>query len=120
MPRYVDGFVLPLKKKNLAAYRSLSRKAGKIWKKHGALEYIECVGDDFSMKGVASFPKLARTRRGEVVLFSFIVYKSRRHRDQVNKKVMADPLIGKMCDPEDMPFDVGRMAYGGFRAFVDL
>ena len=120
MPRYVDGFVLPVKKRNLATYRRLSQKAGRVGKKHGALEYIETVGDDLSMPGMASFAKLARAKRGEVVLFSFILYKSRRHRDQVNKQVMADPAVARMCKPEEMPFDVKRMAYGGFKAFVDL
>ncbi|MDQ5977142.1 MAG: hypothetical protein QG602_114 [Verrucomicrobiota bacterium] len=121
MPRYVDGFVIPLKKKNLAAYRRIAAKAGKIWKKHGALDYVEAAGDDLKIKGmVTSFPKLAKTKGGETVLFSFIIYKSRAHRDAVNKKVMADPAIQNMCDPKNSPFDFKRMAYGGFKALVDL
>ncbi len=121
MPRYVDGFVIPLKKKNLAAYRRMAAKAGKLWKEHGALEYMECAGDDLKIKGmVASFPKLARLKAGETVLFSFIIYKSRKHRDAVNRKVMADPRIQAMCDPKNSPFDFRRMIYGGFKAIVDL
>jgi uncharacterized protein YbaA (DUF1428 family) len=121
MPRYVDGFVIPLKKKNVAAYRRIAAKAGRLWKEHGALEYVEAAGDDLKIKGmVASFPKLARTKAGETVFFSFILYRSRKHRDAVNKKVMADPRIHAMCDPKNSPFDFKRMAYGGFRALVDL
>lgn len=121
MPRYVDGFVIPLKKKNLKAYHRIAAMAGKIWKKHGALDYVEAVGDDLKIKGmVNSFPKIAKTKSGETVLFSFIIYKSRAHRDAVNKKVMADPAIQNMCDPKDSPFDFKRMAYGGFKALVDL
>ncbi len=121
MPRYIDGFVIPLKKNKLATYRRIAAAAGKIWKKHGALEYIEAIGDDLKIKGmVTSFPKIARTKTGETVLFSFIVYKSRVHRDAVNKKVMQDPLLMSLCDPKKSPFDFRRMAYGGFKAFVDL
>lgn len=120
MARYVDGFVLPVPKKNLAAYRRMAAAAGKIWKQLGAVEYVECVGDDLKTKGMASFPRLARAKPSETVCFSFIVYKSRAHRDRVNAKVMKDPRIMKMMDGKKMPFDVKRMAYGGFRAIVDL
>ena len=121
MPRYVDGFVIPIKKKNLAAYRRMAAKAGKIWKKHGALDYLEAVGDDLMIKGmINSFPRMAKTKTAETVVFSYIVYKSRSHRDAVNKKVMADPAIANMCDPKKSPFDFKRMAYGGFKALVDL
>lgn len=121
MPRYVDGFVIPLKKNKLATYRRIAAAAGKIWKKHGALEYIEAVGDDLKIKGmVTSFPKIARTKTGETVLFSFIIYKSRQHRDRVNAKVMQDPLLMTLCDPKKSPFDFRRMAYGGFKAIVDV
>lgn len=121
MPRYIDGFVIPLKKKNLAAYRRMAAKAGKIWQKYGALAYMECVGDDLKIKGmVQSFPKMAKLKAGETVVFSFITYKSRKHRDAVNKKVMQDPILLAMCDPQDSPFDFRRMAYGGFQALVDL
>lgn len=121
MPRYVDGFVLPLKKKNLAAYRRIAAKACKIWKKYGALNYVEAVGDDLKIKGmVNSFPKIARSKGGETVVFSYIVYKSRAHRDAVNKKVMKDPVLLSLCDPQNSPFDFRRMAYGGFKVLVSL
>jgi uncharacterized protein YbaA (DUF1428 family) len=120
MPRYVDGFVIPIKKKNLEAYRRMAAKACKVWKKYGALDYIEAVGDDLKIKGmVASFPKIAKIRSGETVLFSFITYKSRAHRDAVNKKVMKDPELQNLCDPKNSPFDFKRMAYGGFKALVE-
>ena len=115
--RYVDGFVLPVPRKNLAAYRRVSRKAGKIWREHGALEYRECAGDDLEMKFGISFARLAKAKRGETVMFSWIVYKSRADRDRVNAKVMKDPRLGAMGP---MPFDVKRMACGGFKVFVDL
>jgi uncharacterized protein YbaA (DUF1428 family) len=119
--RYVDGFLLPVPKRNLAAYRRISTKAGKVWRRYGALEYVEAVGDDFSMGMGVSFKKAARSRPSEVVLFSFIVYRSRRHRDAVNKKVMKDPyMLRMMNDPKAMPFDARRMAYGGFKTIVDL
>lgn len=121
MPRYTDGFVIPIKKTKLAAYRAMAAKAGKIWKEHGALAYLEGVGDDLKIAGLATtFPKLVKAKPGETVLFSFIVYRSRKHRDAVNRKVMADPRIQAMCDPESPPFDMKRMAYGGFQALVDL
>ena len=116
---YVDGFVIPIQKKKLAAYRSMAAKAGKIWRKHGALDYKECAGDDLKIKGVLPFTRLAKAKPGETVLFSFIVYKSRAHRDKVNARVMKDPRIADLCDPKDMPFDVKRMAYGGFKVLVD-
>jgi uncharacterized protein YbaA (DUF1428 family) len=117
--RYVDGFVLAVPKRNTVAYRRLAKKAGKIWKEHGALEYFECAGDDLKHKGVVTFPKQMRLKAGENVFFSFIVYKSRRDRDRVNKKVMKDPRIARMA-PSTMPFDMKRMVYGGFKALVDL
>jgi uncharacterized protein YbaA (DUF1428 family) len=117
---YVDGFVLPVPKKNLAAYRKLAREAGKIWRKHGALDYKECIGDDLKVKGLVSFPKMVKAKSGETVFFSYIVYKSKAHRNQVNAKVMKDPRLAKMCDPNKMPFDVKRMAYGGFKVIVDV
>lgn len=121
MPRYVDGFLIPMKKKNLAAYRRMAMAAGKIWKEHGALAYIEAGGDDLKVKGmVSSFPRVTRMKPGETVFFSFIIYKSRRHRDAVNKKVMADPRIHALCDPQKTPFDFKRLNYGGFKALVDL
>jgi uncharacterized protein YbaA (DUF1428 family) len=121
MSRYVDGFVIPMKKSKLAAYRKMAAQAGKIWKDHGALEYLECIGDDLRIAGITmTFPKLTKLKPGETVAFSFIVYKSRKHRDVVNKKVMADPRTQAMCDPENPTFDMKRMAFGGFAAIVDL
>lgn len=117
---YIDGFVVPLPKKNVESYRRISRAAGKVWRELGALEYRECLGDDLNVKAPTTFPKRMRLRRGETLAFSWIVYKSRAHRDRVNKKVMADPRIAKMMDGKDMPFDVKRMLYGGFKVVVDL
>jgi uncharacterized protein YbaA (DUF1428 family) len=118
MPRYADGFVIVVPKKNLKAYEALSRKAGKVWKEYGALEYLECVGDDLEQKFGTPFPKLAKLKRNETVVFSWILYKSRAHRDRVNKKVMKDPRLAG--DINDMPFEMKRMSYGGFSALVDL
>jgi uncharacterized protein YbaA (DUF1428 family) len=118
---YVDGFLLPVPKKNLAAYARMSKKAGKIWREHGAIEYKECAGDDLGVKkgmGV-DFRRLMRLKPGEVPVFAFIVYKSRAHRDRVNAKVMADQRIQGMMGETSMPFDVKKMAYGGFRVIVD-
>ena len=116
---YVDGFVLAVPRRKLEAYQRLSRAAGKVWREHGALEYRECVGDDLKIKMGMPFPRLARVKPGEVVVFSWIVYKSRAARDRVNAKVMKDPRITKtMTDP--MPFDVKRMSYGGFKIIVDM
>ena len=119
MARYIDGFVLPVPKKKLPAYLRMSKAAGKVWREHGAVEYVECIGEDLKMSFGVPFPKLAKAKAGETVVFSWIVYKSRSHRDQVNKKVMADPRILKsMTGP--MPFDVKRMSMGGFRSIVDM
>ncbi len=118
---YVDGFLLSIPKRKVGVYRQISRRAGKIWMDHGALEYRECVGDDYRAKGMVAFPKLARAKSGEAVVFSWIVYKSRAHRDRVNKKVMSDPRMEKMMQqPHAMPFDPKNMAYGGFKVIVDL
>ena len=117
---YVDGFVLPVPKKNLDAYRRMARRAGKIWKEHGALEFRECAGDDLDTPMSVSFPKVVEAKRGETVLFSWIVYKSRAHRDRVNAALMKDPRIEKMMDTKSMPFDAKRMVYGGFKVIVDL
>ena len=116
---YVDGYVLPVPKKNLQAYRRIAQKAGRIWREHGALEVRECVGEDLNVKWGVPFPRRIKLKRGETVVFSYIVFKSRAHRDRVNAKVMKDPRIKNMCDPKDMPFDVKRMAYGGFKVLVD-
>jgi uncharacterized protein YbaA (DUF1428 family) len=117
--KYVDGYVLPVPVKHLQAYRRISRKAGKIWREHGALEYRECAGDDLKVKGVASFPRQLKAKRGETVVFAWITFKSRAHRDRVNVKVMKDPRLADM-GAKTMPFDVKRMVYGGFKVFVDV
>lgn len=117
---YVDGFLIPVPKKNLAAYLRIAKKAGRIWCEYGALGYKECVGDDLAVKGLTPFPRAARSKRGEVVLFSYIIYRSKAHRTQVNKRVMADPRIAAMCKSKNLPFDASRMAYGGFKVAVDL
>jgi uncharacterized protein YbaA (DUF1428 family) len=114
---YVDGFVIPVPTRNLTAYRRLAVLAGRIWREHGALEYRECVGDDLNTKFGLSFPKLAKAKRNEKVMFSWIVYKSRAHRDKVNAKVMSDPRLTKAV--KKMPFAVKRMSYGGFKIIVD-
>jgi uncharacterized protein YbaA (DUF1428 family) len=118
MPGYVDGYVLPLPKRNLAAYRRLALVAARVWMKHGALEYRECVGDDLDTPMGVGFPVVARAKRGETVVFAWIRYRSRAHRDKVNAKVMQDPTLSAMCGKK-MPFDVKRMGYGGFRVIVE-
>ena len=119
---YVDGFLLPVPKKNLPAYRRIAQQAGKVWREHGALEYRECVGDDLDIKMGVPFTRTLTLKRGETVVFSWIVYKSRAHRDRVNAKVMQDPRMAKMMKQmkQKPPFDVKRMAYGGFKVLVDL
>ena len=117
--QYVDGFVLPVPKKNLKAYRRMARKAGKVWRDHGALEFRECVADDVKVGKWTSFPRSVKLKRGETVVFSYIVYKSRAERDRVNAKVMKDPRLAKMMDPKAMPFDGKRMIYGGFKVLVE-
>ena len=117
---YVDGFVLPVPKKNLAKYRRMATKAGKIWREHGAIEYHECVADDVQPGKSTSFPQAVKLKPGEVVLFSWIVYKSRAQRDAVNKKVMSDPRLADMMDPKSLPFDGRRMFWGGFKPIIEL
>jgi uncharacterized protein YbaA (DUF1428 family) len=117
---YVDGFVLPVPKKNIEVYRRMARKAGRIWREHGALQFRECVGDDLKVKGLMPFARTVRLKPGETVMFSYIVFKSRADRDRVNKKVMSDPRLVKSMQGQAMPFDVKRMAYGGFKVLVDL
>jgi uncharacterized protein YbaA (DUF1428 family) len=117
---YVDGFLLPVPKKKLRAYVSMAKQAGKIWRKHGALDYKECVGDDLKVKMGTPFPRTIKLKPGETVVFSYIVFKSRAHRDRVNAKVMKDPRLADMMDPKDMPFNVKRMNYGGFKVLVDV
>ena len=120
MPNYVDGFVMPVPKRKIAAYTRMAKKASKIWKEHGALDYKECLGDDLKIKFCMPFTKGIRSKPGETIVFAYIVYKSRAHRDQVNAAVMKDPRLNEMCDPKDMPFDCKRMLYGGFKAIVEI
>ena len=117
---YVDGFLVPVPKNKVQVYRRIAQKAGRVWRKHGALEFRECAGDDLKVKMGVSFTRAARLKPGETVMCSWIVYKSRAHRDRVNAKVMKDPQLTGMMDPKAMPFDMKRMAYGGFRTIVDL
>lgn len=119
MAHYVDGFVLPIPKDKIDVYRRMSEVAGKVWKEHGALEYRECIGDDLDVKDMLSFPQMAGVQPGETVVFSWILFESRAHRDEVNAKAMKDPRLTEMMDPKDMPFDCKRMAYGGFETFVE-
>ena len=118
MPLYVDGYVIPIPRTRVQAYRRIAQKAGRIWREHGALEFRECVGDDLKVKGLVAFPRLARVKPGETVVFSWVVYRSRAHRDRVNAKVQKDPRITGMSN-QAMPFDMKRMAYGGFKVLVD-
>jgi len=115
---YVDGFVIPVPRKNLGAYVRMAQKAGNIWREHGALEYRECAGDDLKSKFGIPFPRSAKVKPGETVVFSWILFKSRAHRDRVNAKAMKDPRITAMCDSQSMPFDAKRMVYGGFRVLA--
>ena len=119
MAHYVDGFVVPVPIKNLTAYRAMARKFGKIWIEYGALQYTECVADDVKPGKVTSFPQSVKLKPDETVVFSWIVYKSRKHRDSVNAKVMKDPRVAGM-DPKRMPFDGKRMFWGGFKSIVAL
>src|SRR5258706_201891 len=118
MASYVDGFVVPVPKKKIEAYRRMALKAGKIWREYGALQYRECIADDVKWGKRTSFPRRVKLKASEVVWFSWIVYKSRAHRDRVMKKVMKDPRLADMMDPKAMPFDPKRMIYGGFKVVV--
>jgi uncharacterized protein YbaA (DUF1428 family) len=115
---YVDGFVVPVPKKKVKAYRSMARKAGRVWREHGALDFRECVADDVKPGKWTSFPQSVKLKAGETVMFSYIVYKSRAHRDRVLKKVFADKRLARMMDPKKMPFDAKRMIHGGFKTIV--
>ena len=119
MAGYVDGYVLPIPKKNLKAYRRMATLAGKIWREHGALDYKECSGDDLNIKMGRSFSRQMKTKPGETVVFAYVLFKSRRHRDRVNAKVMKDPRLAGMGDMKSLPFDPKRMVYGGFTVLVD-
>lgn len=120
MSHYVDGFVVPVPRANLDAYRRMSEKAGKVWKEHGALQYWECMGDDVKPGKVTSFPQSVQLKDDEVVFFSWIVYNSRAERDAINEKVMADPRLKDIMDPKSLPFDGMRMFWGGFESMVEL
>ena len=120
MAHYVDGFVLPVPKRKLAAYRAMARKAGKIWMEFGALEYVECVADDVKPGKWTSFPQSVKLKKGEVVVFSYVVYKTRKQRDSIMAKIMKDKRLADMMDPECMPFDGMRMFWGGFKTIVEL
>jgi uncharacterized protein YbaA (DUF1428 family) len=120
MPLYIDGFVLPVPKSNLAAYRRMARKAGKVWREHGALEYRECIADDVKPGKTTSFPQSVKLKADEIVVFSWIIYKSRKDRDRINAKVMKDPRLADMMDPKTLPFDGKRMFWGGFKLLVDI
>ena len=117
--KYVDGFVLAVPKKKLDAYARMSKAAGKVWRDHGAIQYVETAGDDLKVKFGVSFEKIMKVKKGETVVFSWIVYKSRKHRDQVNRKVMADPRLKKMMEKGPCPFDMKRMVYGGFNFLLE-
>src|SRR5882672_7322969 len=118
--RYVDGYVLPVPKKNLKTYASMARTASKVWRDHGAIDYKECAGEDLQVKFGVPFLRIMKAKPSETVVFSYIVFKSRKHRDQVNARVMKDPRLAKMMDPKNMPFDSKRMVYGGFKVLVDV
>ncbi|MCK6472316.1 MAG: DUF1428 domain-containing protein [Planctomycetes bacterium] len=124
MKRYVDGYVLPIKKRNLKAYRKMAAKAGKVWMKHGALQYVECAGEDLKSMakwGCVTFPKLAKAKAGETVIFAYVVYKSRAHRDKVNAKVMKEFTAHPPdCETKKVPFEMRRMTVGGFETIVCL
>ena len=119
MGKYVDGFVLPVPKANLEAYRRMAREAGEVWREHGALEYVECVADDVKPGQLTSFPQSVKLEPDETVVFAWIVYESRAHRDRVNEQVMKDPRIANV-DPKSMPFDGKRMIWGGFEVLVEV
>ena len=116
---YVDGYLVPVPKKNMDAYRRMAQKAAKVWREHGALEVRECVGEDLKVKWGVAFPRLLRLKPGETAVYSWIVFKSRAQRDRVNARVMKDPRLATMMDPKAMPFDAKRMVYGGFKVIVD-
>ena len=120
MAQYVDGYIVPVPRKKLAAYRRMAMKAGKVWRDHGALEFRENVAEDVKVGKLTSFPRSVKLKPGETVVFSWIVFKSRAHRDRVNAKVMKDPRLADMMDPKAMPFDGKRMIYGGFSPLVKL
>lgn len=119
MARYIDGFVVPVPEDRLDDYKKIARRAAKVWREHGALEYVECVADDVKSGKTTSFPQSVKLKPGELVVFSWIAFKSRKHRDQVNAKVMSDPRLADMMDPKNLPFDGKRMIWGGFKPVIE-
>ena len=119
MPEYVDGYVLPIPTDKIPDYRKLAKMAAKVWKEHGALDYRECIGDDLEIKGVAHFPKVFKTKPNETVVFSWVTFKSRKDRDRVNAQVMSDPRLNTP-EVKNMPFDMKKMVYGGFKTLVSI
>lgn len=117
--RYLDGFVVPVPRKNLKAYRALASKAQKIFMEYGALQYVEAIADDVSVKAATNFPRAVKLKKGEVAVFSWIMFKSRAHRDGINRKIMKDPRLTDMMTAKNMPFDMRRMLYGGFKTLID-
>ncbi len=120
MAKYVDGFLLPISSENIERYSEIAKKAGEVWKEHGALEYIEAVGDDLDIDKMISFKKSADAKEGETVIFAFIVFESKEERDRINALVMADERLSEMCSPDENIFDYTRMSYGGFKSIVEL
>src|SRR5919107_605691 len=118
--KYVDGFIVPVPKNNIEAYKKVSETMGRIWKEHGALEYVECVADDVSPGKVTSFPRSVKSKSGETVVLAYVAYRSRADRDRINRAVMNDPRLADMMDPKKMPFDGKRMFWGGFKSFLEL
>lgn len=119
MARYVDGFVIPVKKDRLDDYKKLAKLASKVWMEYGAIDYVECVADDIAVGKRTSFPRSVKLKEDEVVVFAYIGYKSRAERDRIMKKIMNDPRLAQMADPNNLPFDAKRMFFGGFKSFVD-
>jgi uncharacterized protein YbaA (DUF1428 family) len=120
MPRYVDGYLLAIPKNKLPEYRRIARKCGKVWKEHGALEYVECVAEDVKPGKLTSFPQAVKRKRGETVVFAYVVYRSRAHRDRVNKRAMEDPRLAAFTKPGGVPFHTKRLVWGGFKDLVRL
>ena len=119
MAHYIDGFIVPVPKRKLAAYKKMARLASKVWRDHGALEYFEALADDVKPGKVTSFPQAVKLKPGETVIFAWIVYRSRKDRDRINAKVMKDPRLASMMDPKNMPFDGKRMFWGGFKTIIE-
>ena len=120
MARYIDGFIVPVPRKNMAKYKKMAKLFAKVCKEHGAIEYVESVSDDVKKGKITSFPRSVKLKAGEVVIFSYVIYKSRKQRDAANKKIMKDPRLKKMMNPKNLPFDGMRMFFGGFKEFIHV